>query len=219
LRATTELEPEQPIVRIVAENASAEEKQAYQDEVAAVRDIAADYVGRWIEAPQFAVEVPARPELKGEELAASQKRGQVLFYGAIANCVKCHGDSALGDGQTTDYDEWTKELIGDGKDVALIHDFENRGMLPPRTIKPRNLRQGVYRGGRRPVDLFWRLRNGIEGTPMPAVTLKPEGDPNAKGLTTDDIWDIVNYVQSLPYESISNPLDAAEAALQIEKQL
>jgi len=47
---------------------------------------------------------------------------------------------------------------------------------------------------------------------MPASTMKPEGDPNAKGLTTDDIWDIVNYVESLPYESISDPNRAADLA-------
>ena len=81
----------------------------------------------------------------------------------------------------------------------------NLGMLPPRNIQPRNLRLGFYRGGMRPIDLYWRMRNGIEGTPMPAATMKPEGDPNAKGLTEQDLWDLVNYVQSLPYESISDP--------------
>ncbi len=64
----------------------------------------------------------------------------------------------------------------------------------PRNIRPRNLRQGVYRGGQRPLDLYWRIRNGIEGTPMPGNDkLKPE-----------DIWHLVNYVQSLPYEPISD---------------
>src|SRR5688572_25905983 len=79
------------------------------------------------------------------------------------------------------------------------------GGLPPRTIKPPNLRLALYRGGNRPIDIFWRIRLGIERTPMPAATLKPEGDPNAKGLTENDIWDIVNYVHSLPSEAINNP--------------
>jgi mono/diheme cytochrome c family protein len=218
LRATVEMEG-QPLLAVPAANASAEEQQAYQDQLAAVKDIAADFIGRWAEASQYVTEVPARPTMTTAELAESRLRGQKLFYGAIANCVKCHGDSALGDGQTTDYDEWTKELIGDGKDVTLVHFYEAKGMLPPRTVKPRNLRLGVFRGGMRPVDLFWRLRNGIEGTPMPAVTMKPEGDPNAKGLTTEDIWDIVNYVQSLQYESISDPLDAAKEAVNPRERL
>jgi hypothetical protein len=126
--------------------------------------------------------------------------------------VKCHGDSALGDGQTTDYDEWAKEFINDGKDRGLVSQYVSLGLLPPRNIKPRNLRQGVYRGGLRPIDIYWRIKNGIEGTPMPAATMKPAADPNAKGLTPDDIWDIVNYVESLPYESISDPNRAANLA-------
>jgi hypothetical protein len=133
--------------------------------------------------------------------------------------VKCHGDSALGDGQTTDYDEWTKEFIGDGKDPKLVATYVSLGMLPPRTIRPRNLRLGIYRGGMRPIDLYWRIKNGIEGTPMPAATMKPEGDPHAKGLTPEDIWDLVNYVQALPYESINNPLKAAQEAQNIRERL
>ena len=63
--------------------------------------------------------------------------------------------------------------------------------LKPRTIVPRNLRHGVYRGGRRPLDLYYRIYAGINGAPMPA----------AKGaVSPEDIWHIVNYVRSLPYE-------------------
>ena len=63
--------------------------------------------------------------------------------------------------------------------------------LTPRTIPPRNLRHGIYRGGRRPLDLYYRIHAGINGAPMPA----------AKGtISPEDIWHIVNYVRSLPYE-------------------
>jgi hypothetical protein len=38
---------------------------------------------------------------------------------------------------------------------------------------------------------------------MPAAVLKPPGAPaNAQGLTSDDIWHIVDYVRALPYESL-----------------
>jgi hypothetical protein len=64
----------------------------------------------------------------------------------------------------------------------------------------------VFRGGRRPVDLYWRLANGIVGTPMPAVPIKaedaPEEDPR---LVSDDVWHIIAYVRNLPYEDISEP--------------
>ena len=43
------------------------------------------------------------------------------------------------------------------------------GLLPPRHAIPRNLREGIYRGGRRPIDLFWRIAAGIRGTPMPGI--------------------------------------------------
>ena len=71
------------------------------------------------------------------------------------------------------------------------------GGLPPRNIVPRNLRQGVFRGGRRPADIFYKIKNGIEGTPMPKA--------NMNSLTTDDIWHLVNYVQSLQYDDMSRP--------------
>jgi len=212
LTATADLEEGQRLVSVVSNNASQEAKAAQQEQLAAVKEMVAGVVSRWDGAEAAVVPVPPRPELSGADLAKSVARGKTLFYGTVANCVKCHGDSALGDGQTTDYDEWAKEFIGDGKDVKLVSTYVAHGLLPPRNIKPRNLRQGIYRGGMRPIDIYWRIKNGIEGTPMPAATMKPEGDANAKGLTPEDIWDIVNYVQALPYEPISNPLVAQREA-------
>jgi hypothetical protein len=63
--------------------------------------------------------------------------------------------------------------------------------LKPRTIPPRNLRQGIYRGGRRPLDLYYRIHAGINGAPMPAA---------AGTVSPEEIWHIVNYVRSLPYD-------------------
>jgi mono/diheme cytochrome c family protein len=76
-------------------------------------------------------------------------------------------------------------------------------LLSPRNAIPRNLREGIYRGGRRPIDIFWRVSAGIAGTPMPASGPAAEG---AQGtLTQQEIWQIVDYVQSLPYEPASQP--------------
>jgi len=131
-------------------------------------------------------------------MAESVERGRKLFYGPIANCFSCHGPTALGDGQLGDYDRWTEELITKKPTPELIHEYMSYGMPEPRNIRPRNLRLGVYRGGMRPLDLYWRVRNGIEGTPMPGNDkIKPE-----------EIWHVVNYVQSLPFEQLSNPYDA-----------
>lgn len=159
-------------------------------------------VQKWIDAGGQGVPVTARPaewDTDEQALRAAVVRGRELFYGNIANCVKCHGDSALGDGQTADFDEWTKEL--EPANVTRLGEYLKVGALPPRNIRPRNLRLGNYRGGRRPVDLYWRIANGIDGTPMPAV---PKQTPeNAKGLTSEDVWCLVEYVRHLPYETMS----------------
>jgi mono/diheme cytochrome c family protein len=190
----------------------AKEAMAQQEQIAFIKnDVVKPVVEKWDTAPAAVTPIPPRAEMTPEQLAASVKHGRELFYGTIANCIKCHGDSALGDGQATDYDEWAKEFIGDGKDRRLVSTYVSLGLLPPRTIRPRNLRQGVFRGGMRPIDIYWRAINGIEGTPMPALSanVRKESDPpEAKKLMPEEIWDLVNYVQSLQYEKVNNPLDA-----------
>ena len=142
----------------------------------------------------------------GIELAESIAKGRELFFGDKANCVKCHGVTALGDGQANDYDDWSKNIVkiearlsglaksdADAAERQWAAEFGqvlSGDALKPRTIPPRNLRHGIYRGGRRPLDLYYRIHAGINGAPMPAA--KGTVDP-------EDIWHIVNYVRSLPY--------------------
>jgi mono/diheme cytochrome c family protein len=174
---------------------------------------------RWRDADAARIPVPEMPA--GIDLAASIAKGKELFYGDKANCVKCHGITGLGDGQANDYDDWNKAIVEIGKevasgkekaaetqtaslspeqmaqhkaDLAWLAKFDRvleGDALRPRTIPPRNLRHGIYRGGRRPLDLYYRIHAGIYGAPMPAAagTVPPE-----------DIWHIVNYVLSLPYQ-------------------
>jgi mono/diheme cytochrome c family protein len=78
-------------------------------------------------------------------------------------------------------------------------------LLPLREADPRNLRLGHYRGGRRPVDLYWRIAAGIAGTPMPSAAAT---EPGGAGLSPEEIWKVIDYVQSLPFEPISRPLKA-----------
>lgn len=56
-------------------------------------------------------------------------------------------------------------------------------------VRAADLTQGVYRGGRRPIDLYWRVNSGVNGANMPAL---PSAPPK-------DIWDVVNFLQVLPY--------------------
>jgi mono/diheme cytochrome c family protein len=206
LYATTELTAEDRLLDISASSGIREQTAAIREEVGIV-------VEKWLIAESMATPVPARPKRDARDLVASIKHGRELFYGPIANCIKCHGDSALGDGQTTDFDDWTKELEPTNSDALKAYSSLGKFVLQPRNIRPRDLRQGVYRGGRRPIDLYWRVHNGIEGTPMPGVLIKPEGaPPETKGLTPPDIWALVDYVrEGLPYESISKPPVIEEA--------
>lgn len=187
--------------------------EKYQERLNRLRTIASEVAQSWIESETQATAIPTREDVSTEltERKAAIARGRELFYGPIANCVKCHGDSALGDGQLTDYDDWTKEL--EPADPKAVRDYLALGALPPRNIRPRNLRQGIYRGGLTPNDIYWRVTNGIDGTPMPAVPMKPQ---NEKGLTPEQVWDLVEYVRSLPYETLSKP-DAHQPSMARER--
>lgn len=56
-------------------------------------------------------------------------------------------------------------------------------------LRPGNINTGTYKGGRRPIDIYWRIAKGINGAKMPAheTTLKPA-----------QIWDLVNFVLAVP---------------------
>ncbi len=129
------------------------------------------------------------PRDSSEELAASIERGRALFRDAkTAQCIKCHGPTGLGDGNDEGdlFDDWNKE-----KDPA----HPELWALPKQKLRPRNLRLGIYRGGRAPADIYRRIFAGIKGTPMPAA---------GKVLKPNQIWDLVNYVLQLPYEPSPN---------------
>ncbi len=115
----------------------------------------------------------------------SRARGRVLYLSAKAKCATCHGDSGLGDGSQTLSVQKNPATNADYDEPGLFDDWGN-------PLKPRNLTKGVYRGGRRPLDLYRRLHAGISGTPMPAF---------GTVLKDEEIWDIVNYVMHIPFEA------------------
>ena len=159
-----------------------------------INDKVASVLNKWSEADTQRVAIPQRPELTGDEMVASINRGRDLFHGKLAQCSKCHGETALGDGVQTDYDDWTKELEPNKPEVFAV--YEAIGAFPARNAIPRNLRLNVFRGGRRPIEVYRRIKLGITGSPMPAAS--PQ-------LQEEQIWDIVNYVRNLPFETASEP--------------
>ncbi len=132
--------------------------------------------------------------------AASIEAGRQVFYNK-GGCVKCHGPTALGDGQLV-WDMWNESIhkldqkVAESNEPAKLAELKvalRDDALPPRESEPRNLRQGIYRGGRQPYELFFRLYNGIFPSQMPGIGSTP-------GMTTDDIWHLVDFILDLPYQ-------------------
>ncbi len=115
----------------------------------------------------------------------SRRIGRELFLSKEIGCADCHGIDGRGNGpQTTIFEKnpMTDELYNE----PGLHDVWDN------VNQPRNLTYGIYRGGRRPVDLFHRVHAGIKGTRMPAFKNPKEHE---------NIWHLVNYVLSVPFES------------------
>ena len=83
------------------------------------------------------------------------------------------------------WDVWDDEKDKDKPALLAVRN------LPLRSIKPRNLHSGIFRGGRRPLDIYYRLRGGIDGAGMPAFDK----------LSEEEIWHVMDYVRDLPFEA------------------
>jgi mono/diheme cytochrome c family protein len=115
---------------------------------------------------------------------ASRIHGRELFLDdKKSKCVTCHGPTGRGDGEQTEAFQENPFTRQKYPEPGLYDDWGNR-------IFPRDLQSGIYRGGRRPLDLYRRIYAGIKGTPMPAF---------GTVLSDEEIWDVVNYVMSMPY--------------------
>jgi mono/diheme cytochrome c family protein len=158
---------------------------------------------------------------------ASVLRGRELFLGKTKEkleCAGCHGVLARGDGPSfvsqdvfnfvvfggnpserqarlDSLDEKTRELWG-----QKLDEWGN-------PLRPANLNRGVYKGGRRPIDIYWRIAKGITGAQMPA---------HYPTINHEQIWDLVNFVLALPYQPhllrAGEPSEAeAEAAVAVNR--
>ena len=152
------------------------------------------FVGMWDRA-EGRVMTPAPHEMPtGKALDDSIAAGEKLYLDQKrAKCSGCHGPQALGDGQVQ-LDDWNEKK----KDQPELYS------LPLQQLNPRNLRLGIYRGGRRPVDLYRRIFIGIKGAKMPAA---------GGTLKTEEIWQLVDYVRSLPYQGAAARLEESEMFL------
>jgi mono/diheme cytochrome c family protein len=130
---------------------------------------------RWL-ADAVSPLVPKRPskpwdQLHAEGRATNWSAGRQIFLGDGA-CVQCHGK----DGQASEIE---------------LPDNKTRKNEWGDPIQPRNLTLGFYRGGSRPIDIFYRIKLGISGSGMPAASDK---------LSDDQLWQLVDYVLSMPQQ-------------------
>ncbi|MEM0927382.1 MAG: cytochrome c, partial [Planctomycetota bacterium] len=197
--------------------------ELYDESMEIADEILADIADEWFEAEDDVVDVPAVPDgipvadsyeefvslRQGEQAEAMESsiaRGRELFQGKVASCSKCHGEQGKGDGQNNDYDDWTKDWTSrvglDPKDLDTLVPLMARGAMPPKNAKPRNLSEGVFRGGESAENLYRRIVQGIEGSPMPSSTFVPGQ------YEKEDIWHLINFVRSLHAE----PSESSEQA-------
>jgi mono/diheme cytochrome c family protein len=129
-----------------------------------------------------------------EALQQSRERGRALYYSDKAKCATCHGPQGEGNGSET-------FAFRDIPNTNPVQKYPEPGLFDDwgQKIEPRDLTRGIYRGGRRPIDLYRRITAGIKGTPMPAFTI----------LTEQERWDLVNFVLSVPY--LDEPLTPPES--------
>ncbi len=113
--------------------------------------------------------------------------------------------------EATTFTQVVENLVNDLEDKSLVsHRYTFQGSLYYASIdrkagelwnnsldewenplRPNNLNRGIYKGGRRPIDIYWRIAKGINGAKMPA---------HFPAVDAPKIWDIVNFVLALPDE-------------------
>jgi mono/diheme cytochrome c family protein len=94
--------------------------------------------------PYYDGDKPVQPglvDVDNEQLQKSIRRGYANFTNQQgANCKECHGDF--------------------GRQSKYM--FDSWGTV----VRPANLTRDIYRGGRRTIDLYWRINGGINGSQM-----------------------------------------------------
>lgn len=199
--------------KAILENENEDDDEDFADQRQEFEDMLYDTVSgflndegildRWYSADDNITEVPDAPDsfqLTHNNHAELVSQGKQLFAGK-ANCVQCHGESGLGDGQTENFDDWFNDWIKTSGVDPYVPDtyteFVKAGAFAPRPIRPRNLLMPIFRGGNQPDDIYRRIANGIEGTPM----------PSSPTLNSDEIWALVAYVKALAYDKTGQPDD------------
>ncbi len=159
------------------ESISKEKLEEYKSLLAAsTQDAKESLAEAWKSATEHVVQpsVPYPDLAEGTpEWQAAMDHGRQLFVGAQTGCSKCHGADGKGE-----------------KNLTPQETVDDWGFSNP----PRDLTQGVFRGGGDPLDLYRRIQQGIAGSTMPATV-------GTTPLSDEDLWDLVRFVKSLSSQS------------------
>ena len=124
-----------------------------------IPDFIGDVARKWNEAESTLTQpLTPQPELNMERVAL----GREAFLSK--GCSKCHGEDGRGH---------TKDNIGND---SWGH--------PTRAA---DLTSGMLHGGQEPIDIYRRILNGINGSPMPGFKSALQSEP-------ETIWNLVSYV-------------------------
>jgi len=96
----------------------------------------------------------------------SVRRGHELFRGEAINCIGCHADY--------------------GRQPRWLYDAWGG------SVRASDLSEGVFRGGKQPIEVFQRIRGGVG----------PSGMPGAATLSDEQVWDLVHFMLALPVPSM-----------------
>lgn len=138
-----------------------------------------ELIQKWTESNDALIKPDADwfPEITDEKKQHDDIRaGYRLFFNKDLKCADCHVD--FGRAAQFQYDNW--------------------GTL----VRPNNLTAGVYRGGRRPIDLYWRIRSGI--LVMTAFPKEHSFTVEEKPEKLDDrkVGQLVRFLQAAPYPAM-----------------
>ena len=187
---------------LIEEGFIAEESDADAISEEIVADLVDGVFKKWHAAPSQVVNPPI-PRTPSSQ--ASILRGRELFLGKSKEkleCAGCHGPLGMGDGPSFVSQEVFNHVVFGGnpsereKRLAELDD-KTRELWGQKLdewgnpLRPANLNRGVYKGGRRPIDIYWRIAKGITGAQMPA---------HYPTINHEQIWDLVNFVLALPYQ-------------------
>lgn len=183
-------ELEQKVVQFAATELDADanlESVDFADNLAAIHE-------QWKQA-ETQIVMPLSPQPPYSDETIAQGRKAFLTRG----CSKCHGEE--GKGQTAWLSsEFLAQQASAPPEQRVQINYDTWGHTAPAA----DLTSGLLHGGRRKIDIYRRIHNGINGTPMPSFGQALATEP-------ETIWHLVHYVTSvvegrpLPKEAQTSP--------------